>query len=33
MVGDVIGRSVEALVWRDGELRRIALHPVELTAA
>ena len=33
MVGDVIGRSVEALVWRDGDLRRIALHPVELTAA
>ena len=23
MVGDVIGRSVEALVWRDGELRTI----------
>jgi S1-C subfamily serine protease len=33
MVGDVIGRSVEALLWRDGELRRIAVHPVELTAA
>jgi S1-C subfamily serine protease len=33
MVGDVIGRSVEALVWRDGELRTFALHPVELTAA
>jgi S1-C subfamily serine protease len=33
MVGDVIGRSVEALVWRDGDLRRVAVHPVELTAA
>jgi S1-C subfamily serine protease len=33
MVGDVIGRSVEALVWRDGALRTFALHPVELTAA
>jgi S1-C subfamily serine protease len=33
MVGDVIGRSVEALVWREGELRAFALHPVELTAA
>jgi S1-C subfamily serine protease len=33
MVGDVIGRSVEALVWRDGELRTFVLHPVELTAA
>ena len=33
MVGDVIGRSVEALVWRDGDLRRITINPVELTAA
>ena len=33
MVGEVIGRSVEALVWRDGELRTFAIHPVELTAA
>ena len=33
MVGDVIGRSVDALVWRDGELRTFAIHPVELTAA
>ncbi|HEX5937815.1 MAG TPA: trypsin-like peptidase domain-containing protein [Actinomycetota bacterium] len=33
MVGDVIGRSVEALVWRDGALRTFAVHPVELTAA
>ena len=33
MVGDVIGRSVEAHVWRDGDLRRITIDPVELTAA
>jgi S1-C subfamily serine protease len=33
MVGDVIGRSLDALVWRDGELRTITIHPVELTAA
>jgi S1-C subfamily serine protease len=33
MVGDVIGGTVTALVWRGGELRRIAVHPVELTAA
>ncbi len=33
MVGDVIGRSVEALVWRDGALRTITIHPAELTAA
>jgi S1-C subfamily serine protease len=33
MVGDVIGRSVDAVVWRDGELRTITIHPVELTAA
>ena len=33
MVGEVIGRSVEALIWREGELRTFAVHPVELTAA
>ncbi|MGH2590943.1 MAG: S1C family serine protease [Actinomycetota bacterium] len=33
MVGEVIGRSVAALVWRDGELRTITVHPAELTAA
>jgi S1-C subfamily serine protease len=33
MVGEVIGRSVEALLWRDGDLRRITINPVELTAA
>ena len=33
MVDDVIGRSVEALVWRDGALRTFVVHPVELTAA
>jgi S1-C subfamily serine protease len=33
MVGDVIGRSVLARVWRDGELRGIEIHPVELTPA
>jgi S1-C subfamily serine protease len=33
MVGDVIGRSVNALIWRDGELRTFEIHPVELTAA
>ena len=33
MVGDVIGRSVDALIWRDGRLRTFAVHPVELTAA
>lgn len=33
MVGEVIGRSVEARVWRDGSLRSMAIHPVELTAA
>ncbi|HEU4528231.1 MAG TPA: trypsin-like peptidase domain-containing protein [Actinomycetota bacterium] len=33
MVEDVIGRSVEGRVWRDGELRTVTLHPVELTAA
>jgi S1-C subfamily serine protease len=33
MVGDVIGRSVAALVWRDGHLRTITVHPTELVAA
>jgi S1-C subfamily serine protease len=33
MVGDVIGRSVPAAVWRDGELQQITVHPAELTAA
>jgi serine protease Do len=33
MVGEAIGRSVEARLWRDGALRTITLHPVELTAA
>jgi serine protease Do len=33
MVGEAIGRSIEALVWRDGGLRTFVLHPVELTAA
>ena len=33
MVGDVIGRSVQAVVWRDGKPRTITLHPAELTAA
>jgi S1-C subfamily serine protease len=33
MVGDVIGRSVDALIWRDGVLRTISVHPAELTAA
>jgi S1-C subfamily serine protease len=33
MVGDVIGRSVQALVWSNGELRTITIHPAELTAA
>lgn len=33
MVGDAIGRSVIARVWRDGELRAITVHPAELTAA
>jgi S1-C subfamily serine protease len=33
MVGDVIGSSVEAQVWRDSELRAVRVHPVELTAA
>jgi S1-C subfamily serine protease len=33
MVGERIGRSVDALVWRDGRLRTFAVHPVELTAA
>jgi S1-C subfamily serine protease len=33
MVGDVIGRTLEARVWRRGELRTIAIHPVELASA
>ncbi len=33
MVGDVIGGKVTALVWRHGELRKIVVHPVELTPA
>jgi S1-C subfamily serine protease len=33
MVGDAIGRSVAARVWRDGELHTITVHPTELTAA
>jgi S1-C subfamily serine protease len=33
MVGDVIGRSVDARLWRDGELLTIRVHPAELTAA
>ncbi len=33
MVGDVIGRTVSALVWRRDELLAIAVHPVELGAA
>jgi S1-C subfamily serine protease len=33
MVGDAIGRSVSALVWRDGELQTLTIHPAELTAA
>lgn len=33
MVGDAIGRSVTARIWRDGELRAITVHPAELTAA
>jgi S1-C subfamily serine protease len=33
MMGDVIGGSVTALVWRASQLRRIVVHPVELTAA
>jgi S1-C subfamily serine protease len=33
MVGDVIGGTVTALIWRTDELRTIVVHPVELTAA
>jgi S1-C subfamily serine protease len=33
MVRDVIGRSVAALIWRDGTLRTLTVHPVELLAA
>jgi S1-C subfamily serine protease len=33
MVGDVIGGTVEATVWRGGEVRTIVVRPIELTAA
>jgi len=33
MVGEVIGTAVEARVWRDGEVRSVTIHPVELTTA
>jgi S1-C subfamily serine protease len=33
MVGDAIGRSITALLWRDGQARTITIHPAELTAA
>jgi serine protease Do len=33
MVGEVIGRSVDALIWREGAPRTITIHPAELTAA
>jgi S1-C subfamily serine protease len=33
MVGDVIGRNVQAVIWRDGDLLHVAVHPAELTAA
>jgi len=33
MVGDLIGGTVTALIWRTDELRTIVVHPVELTAA
>jgi S1-C subfamily serine protease len=33
MVGDAIGRSIAALVWRNGQPRTLMMHPVELTAA
>jgi S1-C subfamily serine protease len=33
MVGEVIGRTVDARVWRHGEIRTVTIHPVELTAA
>jgi S1-C subfamily serine protease len=33
MVGEVIGRTVDGRVWRQGELRTVTIHPVELTAA
>ena len=33
MVGERIGRSVDAVVWRDGALRTIPVHPAELSAA
>ena len=33
MVGERIGQTVGVLLWRDGELRTLELHPIELTAA
>jgi S1-C subfamily serine protease len=33
MVGEVIGTAVEARVWREGEIRTVTIHPVELTHA
>jgi S1-C subfamily serine protease len=33
MVGDRVGRSVGVQLWRNNELHRIELHPIELTAA
>jgi S1-C subfamily serine protease len=33
MVGEAIGRPIEARVWRGGDLRTFTLNPVELTAA
>lgn len=33
MVGDAIGRSIVALIWRDGQPRTLTIHPAELTAA
>ncbi len=33
MVGDAIGRSIAALVWRSGQPRTLTMNPVELAAA
>jgi S1-C subfamily serine protease len=33
MIGDVIGRSVVARIWRDGDIRTVTIRPAELTAA
>jgi S1-C subfamily serine protease len=33
MVGDAIGRSIAALVWRNGQPRTLTMNPVELAAA